>query len=64
MAHGIKRGILIEDMVEEFPQTVQFMIGKGLPCFVCGEPTLGTFEEMARRHGKTELEIDTLIEEI
>jgi hypothetical protein len=27
-------------------------------------PTWGTFEEMARRSGKTEPEIDTLIEEI
>jgi hypothetical protein len=40
------------------------MIGKGLPCFVCGEPTWGTFEEMARRSGKSESEIDALVEEL
>jgi hypothetical protein len=37
------------------------MIGKGLPCFVCGESTWGTFEDMARRSGKSETEIDALV---
>lgn len=40
------------------------MIRKGLPCFVCGEPTWGTFEEMARRSGKSDVQIDQMIGEI
>lgn len=40
------------------------MIRKGLPCFVCGEPTWGTFEEMARRSGKSEEDIDLMIDEM
>jgi predicted nucleotidyltransferase len=38
------------------------MVEEGLPCFVCGEPTWSTFEEMARREGKSESEIDLLVE--
>jgi hypothetical protein len=40
------------------------MIDKGLPCVTCGGPVWGTFEEVARRSGKTESEIDLLIEDL
>jgi DNA-directed RNA polymerase subunit N (RpoN/RPB10) len=40
------------------------MIDKGLPCVTCGEPVWATFEEVARRSGKTESEIDLLIEDL
>jgi len=55
---------VIEDVIREYPKTVGFMIGKGLPCFVCREPTWETFEEIARRSGKSEAEIDALVEEL
>jgi hypothetical protein len=38
------------------------MLKQGLPCYVCGEPTWGTLEEVARRSGKSESEIDALVE--
>jgi len=60
----IHRGISVEDLITHFPQTVAFMVQAGLPCFVCGEPTWGTFEEMARKKGKTESEIDQLVGEM
>lgn len=40
------------------------MIEKGLPCMTCGEPFWGTFEDLARQSGKTEQEIDVLVEEL
>jgi hypothetical protein len=40
------------------------MLKQGLPCYVCGEPTWGTLEEVARRSGKSESEIDKLVEEL
>lgn len=58
----IQRGISVEDLITAFPHSVAFMVEEGLPCFVCGEPTWGTFEEMARREGKSESEIDLLVE--
>lgn len=56
--------MLVEELIEQFPETVKFMVSRGLPCFVCGEPTWGTFEEMARRNGKSDPEIDALISEM
>jgi hypothetical protein len=58
----IHKGISVETLITEYPESVGFMIEAGLPCFVCGEPTWGTFEEMARRKGKSEAEIDALVE--
>lgn len=64
MANPIGRSRAVEDLIQEVPGAVQFMVSRGLPCFVCGEPTWGTFEEMARRSGKPEAEIDLLVAEL
>jgi hypothetical protein len=64
VAKQIGRSTLVEDLIHELPGAVEFMVKKGLPCFVCGEPTWGTFEEMARRSGKSEAEIDLLVTEL
>ncbi len=60
----IQRSTAIEDLIRDYPGSVGFMVRKGLPCFVCGEPAWGTFEEMARRSGRSDSEIDALIEEL
>jgi hypothetical protein len=64
MVQPIQRTEVIEDLIRSHPQSVAFMLKKGLPCFVCGEPTWGTFEEVARRSGKSDAEIDALLEEL
>ena len=61
---AVRRSITIEDLARDYPSAVRFMIEKGLPCIICGEPVWGTFEEVARKSGKTEAEIDVLIEEL
>jgi Ni,Fe-hydrogenase I small subunit len=61
---SVHRAVIIEDLIQKHPLTVGYMIRKGLPCFVCGEPTWGTFEEMARRSGKSDEQIDQMIGEI
>lgn len=60
----IQRSISVEDLIRDHPGSVGFMVRNGLPCFVCGEPAWGTFEEMARRSGKSDSEIDALIGEL
>jgi hypothetical protein len=57
----IRKEISIETLITEYPASVTFMVQEGLPCFVCGEPTWGTFEEMARRKGKSDEEIAMLV---
>lgn len=61
---AVRRSITIEDLARDYPSVFRFMIEKGLPCIICGEPVWGTFEEVASRGRKSETEIDVLIEEL
>lgn len=60
----IHRDTTIEDLLAAVPSVVRYLIERGLPCLVCGEPTWGTFEELARRTGKTDGEIDGMLADI
>jgi hypothetical protein len=60
----ITRHISIEDLVAHYPGSVKFLINKGLPCLVCGEPTWGTLEQLARDKGWNDVAIDELVEEM
>ena len=59
----LEKTILIEDVVN-IPGAVGFLIRKGIPCIVCGEPIWGTLEDLARGHGKTSAELDALVAEL
>jgi hypothetical protein len=61
---AVRRSITIEDLVRDWPSAVRFMIDKVLPWVTCCGPVWGTFEEVARRSGKTESEIDLRIEDL
>lgn len=41
----IDKNITIEDLVDEFPFSVNFLSKKGIKCIACGEPIWGTLEE-------------------
>ena len=41
-----------------------WVVVRGTARVTCGEPVWATFEEVARRSGKTESEIDLLIEDL
>jgi len=57
----IEHTTTIEDLVENVPRVVGYLIDQGLPCIVCGQPVWGTLAEMAREKGRTDQEIDKLI---
>ena len=61
---AIQRTTSVEELLEEFPGAVKFLIDRKLPCLVCGEPIWGTVEELALDKGWSEAEIDNLIYEI
>ena len=48
--------ITIEELVDRFPGANAFLIERGLPCLVCGEPFWGTLKELSRRHGVDDLD--------
>lgn len=60
----IDRHTTIEDLIGQYPGSVTFLINKGLPCLVCGEPTWGTLEELAKDKGWSDIAIDELVEEM
>lgn len=61
---AIQRSTPIEDLIRDYPASVRFMVDKGLPCYVCGEAVWGTLEEVAPQRGKSEKDIDLLVDEL
>jgi len=60
----IDKTITIEDLVREYPESVTFLMEKGIKCLVCGEPIWGTLESSAREKGYDETQIDGLLTEL
>ncbi len=59
---AVVKEINIEDLVREYPQSVRFLMEKGVKCLACGEPLWGTLESAAREKGFTPQQIDELVE--
>lgn len=57
----IKADIEIDDLIRRYPDAVGFLIKRGLPCVVCGEPFWGTLAELAGQKGFNEEQIDALV---
>jgi len=47
----ITKDTLIEDLVEDVPGAVRYLMNEGIRCIVCGEPVWGTLEEAAEEKG-------------
>lgn len=43
----ITKDISIEELIEEVPESVKYLMNEGIRCVVCGEPIWGTLEEAA-----------------
>jgi len=60
----ITKNINIEDLVNQFPLSVNFLREKGLVCILCGEPVWGTLDELAKQKGFSDENISALINEL
>ncbi len=60
----ISKEIEIEDLVKIFPESVTFLMEKGIRCLRCGEPIWGTLENAAKEKGFTENEINSFVNEL
>jgi hypothetical protein len=60
---AVSSDIAIEDLIETYPDAVSYLIQKGLPCVVCGEPFWGTLKELAEQNGWDEKKLAEFIEE-
>jgi len=47
----ISKDISIEELIEEVPSSVKYLMDEGIRCIVCGEPIWGTLEEAAEEKG-------------
>lgn len=60
----VTKDIYIEDLVELYPDSVTYLMNKGIRCLVCGEPIWGTLESAAKEKGFGETEINTFVSEL
>ena len=54
--------ITVEELIDHYPASTKFLIDRGLPCIVCGEPVWGNLRELALDKKFTEAEITALTE--
>lgn len=60
----IEKEITIEELVSVKPDSIVFLMEKGIKCIACGEPVWGTFEEAAKLKNFNDAEIEALVEEL
>ncbi|MGM0529905.1 MAG: hypothetical protein ACQER7_00970 [Bacteroidota bacterium] len=60
----ITKDITIEDLVEGVPQSVKYLMHKGIKCVACGEPIWGTLEDAAKEKGFTDEEIKIFVDDL
>jgi hypothetical protein len=64
MKPEITKTILIEDLVENFPFSVRYLMEQGIRCIMCGEPIWGTLEEAATEKGFLDADIEKFVSEL
>ena len=60
----ITKDISIEELIEKIPESVNFLMNKGIKCIACGEPIWGTLEDAAKEKGFSDEEIDQIVLEL
>ncbi len=60
----IDKNITIEDLLNQTPSSVNYLMDKGLKVFVCGEPVWGTLEEVAKDSNFSDDDIQKIIDDL
>lgn len=60
----IHKDILIEELVAIIPESVSYLMKKGIKCIACGEPIWGTLADATKEKGFSEKELDQVVEEL
>lgn len=60
----INKDIEIEDLVKTKPDSVVYLMEKGIRCLRCGEPIWGSLENAAKEKGFNDEEICNFIAEL
>jgi len=60
----IEKDILIEELVAEIPESVSYLMRRGIKCIACGEPIWGTLADAAKEKGFSETDIENVVHEL
>ncbi|GEM_PF-690475 len=60
----ITKEISIEELVSLYPESVRFLMDRGIKPIVCGDPIWGTLEEAAKQKGYSDEQIEKLVIEL
>lgn len=60
----ITKNITIEELIEEVPQSVKYLMNQGIKCIACGEPIWGTLEEAAKEKEFSDKEIEQFVKDL
>ena len=60
----LSKNIEIEDLVKLKPDSVVYLMEKGIRCLRCGEPIWGSLETAAKEKGFNDKEISKFVAEI
>ncbi len=61
---AVTRQISIEQLVDQVPGAVKYLMEKGIKCIACGEPVWGTLEENAKLKGFTDEQINVFVNDL
>lgn len=60
----ITKDTSIEELVEDVPGAVKYLMEQGIRCIICGEPIWGTLEEAAVEKGFNEDKIKQFVDDL
>ena len=60
----ITKEITIEELVTVLPESVSYLMEKGIRALICGEPIWGTLEEIVLAIGYTPEDLDKIVDEL
>jgi len=60
----IAKEITIEELIDEVPSSVKYLMDEGIRCIVCGEPIWGSLEEAAEEKGFKAEDIERFVNDL
>ncbi len=60
----ITKDITIEELTEQVPKSIRYLMQEGIRCVVCGEPIWGTLEEAVMEKGFNTEDLSRFVNEL
>jgi hypothetical protein len=60
----ITKDISIEELIQNLPAAVSYLIDQGIKCLACGEPIWGTLESAAKEKGFNDSQIAGFVKDL